>query len=368
MTSTRKTLTRAADLVAAGLVSYERLGPIAEVVERYALSLTADVVGLIDRADQRDPIGRQFIPDPAELNISPEERADPIGDGAHTPIEGIVHRYPDRVLLKPLHVCAVYCRFCFRREVVGRAGALSRTQLRAALDYVRSHQEIWEVILSGGDPLVLSTRRLETIFQAFAAIEHVKIIRVHTRVPVVAPGRVTPSLVRAIRAAGKATYVVLHVNHARELSSKARAACAHLVDAGIPMLSQTVLLRGVNDDAHTLGALMRALGRMPRKALLPPPWRSGSGNRAWRTEIAHGQDLARALHGRLSGLCQPTYVLAVTFPAVTEVAHRTELYNPRPCGRRLPLRGRGTSKAAGMRIRQTLALRIDCIRSPHERQ
>ena len=311
MTSTRKTLTRAADLVAAGLVSHERLGPIAEVVERYALSLTADVVGLIDRADQRDPIGRQFIPDPAELNISPEERADPIGDGAHTPIEGIVHRYPDRVLLKPLHVCAVYCRFCFRREVVGRAGALSRTQLRAALDYVRSHQEIWEVILSGGDPLVLSTRRLETIFQAFAAIEHVKIIRVHTRVPVVAPGRVTPSLVRAIRAAGKATYVVLHVNHARELSSKARAACAHFVDAGIPMLSQTVLLRGVNDDAQTLGALMRDLVECRVKPYYLHHGDLAPGTGHWRTEIAHGQDLVRALHGRLSGLCQPTYVLDI---------------------------------------------------------
>ena len=177
MTSTRKTLTRAADLVAAGLLSYERLGPIAEVVERYALSLTADVVGLIDRADQRDPIGRQFIPDPAELNISPEERADPIGDGAHTPIEG-------SCIAIPTGCCSSRCMSARCIAVFVSAGRWLAVRarspargLRAALDYVRSHQEIWEVILSGGDPLVLSTRRLETIFQAFAAIEHVKIIR-----------------------------------------------------------------------------------------------------------------------------------------------------------------------------------------------
>src|SRR5262249_52681000 len=162
----------------------------------------------------------------------PEELADPIGDHALSPLAGIVHRYPDRVLLKPVHVCAVYCRFCFRRETVGRARALSRAELDAALDYVATHPEVWEVILSGGDPLVLSPRRLGAIAAALAAIEHVKVLRVHTRVPVVEPARVTPALVRALKAAGKATYVVLHANHARELTDKARAACACLIDAG----------------------------------------------------------------------------------------------------------------------------------------
>ncbi len=172
MNSVRKTLSRPEDLVAAGLLPRERLGAISEIANRYALSLTPDVAELIDPADPRDPIARQFIPDPAELDIKPQESADPIGDGAHSPLEGIVHRYPDRVLLKPLHVCAVYCRFCFRREMVGRRRALSRVQLDAALAYIRAHREIWEVILTGGDPLVLSPRRLAAIVKALAAIRN----------------------------------------------------------------------------------------------------------------------------------------------------------------------------------------------------
>ena len=163
-----------------------------------------------------------------------------------SPVEGIVHRYPDRVLLKLVHVCAVYCRFCFRREMVGpgQEQALSPAALDAALAYIRAHPEIWEVILTGGDPLVLSPRRLRCGDEALAAIEHVKIIRLHTRVPVVDPARITPALVRALKAAGKATYVALHANHPRELTPQARAACARIVDAGIPLLSQSVLLRG----------------------------------------------------------------------------------------------------------------------------
>ena len=169
MNSARKKLSRPGDLVAAGLLPRERLGAIGEIANRYALSLTPDVAELIDPADPCDPIARQFIPDPAELDIQPQERADPIGDGAHSPLAGIVHRYPDRVLLKPVHVCAVYCRFCFRREVVGQGRALSAKQLDAALDYIRTHREIWEVILTGGDPLVLSPRRLGKIVAALGA-------------------------------------------------------------------------------------------------------------------------------------------------------------------------------------------------------
>jgi lysine 2,3-aminomutase len=259
MSPSRKALRRPDDLIAAGLVPPERRAGIEAVAARYALALTADVAELVDPADPQDPIARQFVPDRAELDSGPEELADPIGDDAHSPVEGIVHRYPDRVLLKPVHVCAVYCRFCFRREVVGQGRALSRAELAAALDYIRAHSEIWEVILTGGDPLVLSPRRLKEIVKALAAIEHVRIVRVHTRVPVVDPARVTPALVRALKERGLATYVVLHANHARELTPKARAACARIVDAGIPMLSQSVLLRGVNDDAAVLGELMRAL-------------------------------------------------------------------------------------------------------------
>src|SRR3982751_4655736 len=199
------------ELIAAGLAPAEKLADLARVAERYAVAITPAMAQLIDREDPNDPIARQFVPDVAELTTTPDERADPIGDDAHSPVEGIVHRYPDRVLLKLVNVCAVYCRFCFRREMVGPGKQmLSPDKIDAALGYVRSRPEIWEVILPGGDPLVLSARRLSEIIRRIAAIEHVKIIRFHTRLPVVAPDKITSSLIRAMKAPGKTTYVALH--------------------------------------------------------------------------------------------------------------------------------------------------------------
>src|SRR5262249_22233783 len=204
-------------------------------------------------------------------------------------------------------------RFCFRREMVGPRGRpmLSRTKLAAALDYIAAHPEIWEVILTGGDPLILSPRRLRGVLRDLAAIEHVKIVRVHTRVPVAAPDLVTPDCVRALKVRGKATYVVLHANHPRELSAAARAACARIVDAGIPMLSQSVLLKGVNDEAATLGALMRALVETRVKPYYLHHADLAPGTAHLRTEIGAGRELMRTLRGRYSGLCQPTYVLDI---------------------------------------------------------
>ncbi len=307
----RKTLSTAEDLVAAGLLPPARLDEINRIAERYALAVTTDMAELIDVDDRADPIARQFIPEPDELHVGGEESVDPIGDRPHSPVPGIVHRYPDRVLLKPLHTCAVYCRFCFRREAVGRERPLSAAQLAAALDYIDRQPSIWEVILTGGDPLVLSARRLKAITNALAAIPHVKILRVHTRVPVVAPARITSALVRALEAAGKATYIVIHANHPRELTDSARAACARLVDAGIPLLSQTVLLRGINDDAQTLAALMRAMVECRIKPYYLHHGDLAPGTAHWRTTIEDGQELTRVLRGRLSGLCQPTYVLDI---------------------------------------------------------
>jgi lysine 2,3-aminomutase len=245
--------------------------------------------------------------------MRPGESADPIGDHAHEPVQGIVHRYPDRVLLKPVHVCAVYCRFCFRRAMVGPGGvrALSPDALAAALAYIREHPAIWEVILTGGDPLVLSPRRLGALVRDIAAIPHVKIIRIHTRVPVADPDRIGPALVRALKAQGKAVYVVLHANHPRELHDRARAACARLIDAGIPMLSQSVLLRGVNDDPETLGQLMRAFVENRIKPYYLHHGDLAPGTSHFRTTIGEGQALMRALRGRLSGLCQPAYMLDI---------------------------------------------------------
>jgi len=224
MNATSKTLRRLSELSEAGLADADKQAALERVAAQYAIAITPAMAALVDRSDPHDPVARQFVPDPAELEQRPEETPDPIGDDAHSPVAGVVHRYPDRALLKLTPLCAVYCRFCFRREMIGPgAQALTPKELAAAFDYMAAHKEIWEVILTGGDPLVLSPRRLKAVVDRLAAIAHVKIVRVHTRVPVADPDRITPELVRALKAPGKATYVVLHANHARELTGRRSA-------------------------------------------------------------------------------------------------------------------------------------------------
>lgn len=307
------TLRSAAALADAGLIAPERLPALERVAAQYAVAITADMAALIEPANEADPIARQFLPQVAELVSTPGEDPDPIGDLTHSPVEGIVHRYPDRVLLKPTHTCAVYCRFCFRREMVGPEGLsnLSPAQMDAAFGYIAAHPDIWEVIVTGGDPLVLSPRRLDEIGRRLAAIEHVKVVRFHTRVPAVDPAAVTDAMVAALKASGKAVYIALHANHARELTPAARAACARIVDAGIPMISQTVLLAGINDDAETLGALMRAFVETRIKPYYLHHHDYAPGTAHLRTGVAEGQALMKALRGTISGLCQPTYILDI---------------------------------------------------------
>ena len=290
-----------------------RPGELEAVAARYAVSITPAMAELIDPADPRDPIARQFLPTVAELTTTPDESADPIGDDVHSLVKGVVHRYPDRVLLKPTHVCAVYCRFCFRREVVGPGGegTLTQEELDAAFAYIAATPAIWEVIVTGGDPLILSPRRLRALGERLAAIAHVKVVRFHTRVPAVDPQAVTPELVEALKASGKAVFVALHANHPHELTPDARAACARLIDAGIPMVSQSVLLKGVNDDPSTLEALMRAFVETRIKPYLLHHGDYAPGTGHLRTTVAEGQTLMRALRGDLSGLAQPTYVLDI---------------------------------------------------------
>jgi lysine 2,3-aminomutase len=308
---TTLTLRSAEALADAGLLPRERLPALAEVAARYAVAVTPALAELIDPAAPADPIARQFLPNEAELIATPGERADPIGDDAHTPVRGIVHRYPDRVLLKVTHTCAVYCRFCFRREMVGpgKTAALTPAELDAALDYIAATPAIWEVILTGGDPLMLSPRRLSALMARLAAIEHVKIVRFHTRVPVADPAKVSPALVAAMKSPRQTTYVALHANHPRELTPAARAACARIVDTGLPMVSQTVLLAGVNDDPATLAALMRAFVETRIKPYYLHHGDLAPGAGHFRTSLATGQALMKALRGDLSGLAQPTYVL-----------------------------------------------------------
>jgi lysine 2,3-aminomutase len=311
MTTSKQTLRTPDQLRDARFIAPDRAAALEQVAARYAVALPQTLAALIDPTDAHDPIARQFIPDAAELDARPEELSDPIGDDAHAPLPGIVHRYPDRVLLKLNSVCAVYCRFCFRRETVGKPDTLSTAALAAALDYIRDAPQIWEVILTGGDPLVLSARRLRAVMQALSTIDHVKVVRIHSRVPIADPTRITPELTRAMKAKGKAVYVAVHVNHARELTPAARAACARMADAGLPLLGQSVLLAGVNDTAQALGELMRALVECRIKPYYLHHGDLAPGTAHLRTGIATGQALMRHLRGRYSGLCQPTYVLDI---------------------------------------------------------
>jgi len=305
----RDTLRTPAGLIQAGLVPAAARPALGKVARRYAIAITPAMRRLIETPD--DPIGRQFIPDPAELLTAPYETADPIGDDALSPVKGIVHRYADRALLKPLLVCPVYCRFCFRREHVGPGGGLlTEAELQAAYGWLSAHPAIKEVILTGGDPLMLSPRRLGAIVGALAAIPHVDIIRVHTRVPTTAPDRVTPALAAALTS-DKAMWLVLHANHAREFTAEARAAIRLIQQQAVPVLGQSVLLRGVNDSEAALEALFRAMITARVKPYYLHQLDAAPGTARFHVPIEEGQRLLAGLRGRVSGLAWPTYVLDI---------------------------------------------------------
>jgi lysine 2,3-aminomutase len=254
---------------------------------------------------------RSMCPSELELVQSAGEIADPIGDAVHEKAKGLTHRYPDRVLLKPTHTCQVYCRFCFRREKVGQADeALNADEMAAALSYIRDTPQIWEVILSGGDPLILSDRRLSKLMRDLADIPHVQVIRIHTRAPVADPVRMSDELVAALNVR-PAVYVVVHVNHAQEISGEVERGFAKLVNAGIPLLSQSVLLKGVNNTVETLSVLMKKLVALRVKPYYLHHLDKAKGTAHFRCSIAEGQKLMRGLRGQLSGLCLPTYMLDI---------------------------------------------------------
>jgi lysine 2,3-aminomutase len=307
-----KPITSLAGLAAAGLIAEERRPALERVAESFAVSVSAHVAGLVGSGDPADPIGRQYLPDEAELDVAAHEQADPIGDAVHSPLKGLVHRYPDRVLLQLIKVCAVYCRFCFRRESVGRdTGALSAAELDRALAYIAERPAIWEVILTGGDPLLLAPRRLADLKARLDALPHIGVIRVHSRLPVADPDRITPALVASLRGGRAPVFLLLHANHAAEFSDAARAAIARLVDAGIPVLGQSVLLAGINDTPESLTALFRAMvaNRIKPHYLHQGDLARGTGH--FRVPIARGQALMKALRGDISGLCQPSYMLDI---------------------------------------------------------
>ena len=293
------------------LVKNTDLPALQAVVENFSLSVTEQMYQLIDKSNPDDPIAKQFIPSIEELHIAANEQSDPIGDNLHTTVKGIVHRYPDRCLLMVVHVCPVYCRFCFRREKVGSSSeTLTPDELEQALAYIESHKEIWEVILTGGDPFILKPSLLKKIFTRLNTIDHVDVIRIHTRVPVVESCRINADMIAAMKG-NKPAYVVLHANHPNEFTPAAISACSALIDAGIPMLSQTLLLKNINDNIETLSALMRCFIKHRIKPYYLHHGDLARGTQHFRVSISQGQQLMKQLRGRFSGLCQPTYVLDI---------------------------------------------------------
>jgi lysine 2,3-aminomutase len=305
----QQTLRSARDLARAELIPASAAARVAEVERRYAIAITPAMRALIVHAS--DPIGRQFIPDPAELVTAPYESADPIADDRLSPVKGVVHRYPDRALLKPLLICPVYCRFCFRREHVGpEGGILTEAELAAAYEWFATHPAIREVILTGGDPLMLSPRRLGGIVQALSTIPHVEMVRVHTRVPVADPGRVTEALAAALET-DRSMWVAVHANHASEFTEAARAALHRLLARGIPVLGQSVLLRGVNDSEQALEALFRAMIAARVKPYYLHQLDPAPGTSRFHVPVEDGRRLLAGLRGRVTGLAWPTYVLDI---------------------------------------------------------
>jgi len=290
------------------LIPPEQSEALDQVVRKFSVAITPHVLDTLALGDS-PAIFKQFVPDAAELEETPEESSDPIGDQAHSPLPGIIHRYEDRLLLNVVQTCAVYCRYCFRREKVGSGSAgLTPAQLDAALDYIRQDKKLWEVILSGGDPLTLSPRRLSGILSQLRDMEHIGIVRFHTRLPTVAPDKIHDELIAALKQ-HPAVYLILHVNHPDELTPAVCEKLSLLADAGIPLLSQSVLLRDINDNADVLTRLFRKLLVNRVKPYYLHHGDLAKGTRHFRTSIEQGQALMKALRGPVSGLCQPHYVL-----------------------------------------------------------
>jgi lysine 2,3-aminomutase len=299
------------DLIQAGLAASQDLAHLTQIQENFTLAITPAVQETFLDPKNLDPVALQYLPQKEELNIQPYELTDPIGDDTHSPIPGIVHRYPDRCLIKISNVCPVYCRFCFRKEHIGPGSkALERDDRKAAYHYIETHPEIWEVILTGGDPLVLNPKLLAETIQALSQIPHLKIIRIHTRVPLTDPERISQNLLGALETP-KMLIIAIHANHSQEFSPTAQAALKKIRLAGIPMVSQTVLLKNINDNAETLGQLMRTFMENGVKPYYLHHLDPARGTSHFQVPIERGQEIMEQLRGRFSGLCQPTYVIDI---------------------------------------------------------
>jgi len=283
---------------------------VAALGSRLPMSITPFYASLIEPDDPSCPIRRTLIPTTAEHRMGPEELNDPCGEDADTVVPGLVHRYPDRVLFLAVGTCAVYCRYCTRSRMVGGAEGYSfrREQWRQAADYIAAHPEIRDVLISGGDPLLLDDHHLDDLLSMLRAIPHLEIIRIGTKIPAVLPQRITPALTEVL---GKyhPFMMSLHFIHPAELVPEVRAACERLADAGIPLGSQTVLLKGINDDPAVMRPLMHGLLRCRVRPYYLYQCDPIQGSAHFRTPVRTGIDLIESLRGHTSGYAVPTFVI-----------------------------------------------------------
>jgi lysine 2,3-aminomutase len=285
-----------------------------KVARTYAVGISNHAYSAMHSTDPKsDPVAAQYIPQLEELLISNPERIDPTGDNAHSPVKGIVHRYPDRALLKITNICPVYCRYCFRKSMVGPQNneqSLGKSEREAAINYLRETPEIWEVILTGGDPLILSASQIGETLDKIEAIDHIQTIRVHTRTPIATPEKITNEMAQTLTR-NKALYIVLHINHAQELTPEVITAIRTLQSTGAALLSQSVLLKNINDKAEILEDLFRKLVALKVKPYMLHQLDAAPGTAHFRVPIEQGQQIMRTLRGKISGLCMPEYMLDI---------------------------------------------------------
>ncbi len=301
------------DLLAYGLLFDGDITDLQKLEGLYDIGVSSHIAALLkNRSSQSDPIARQYIPSREELTVMPDEEYDPIGDDIYSPVNGIVHCYPDRALFKVTNVCAVYCRYCFRRDMIG-AGSdhLTQSDFDVAIDYIKAHKEIWEVILTGGDPFVLSPRRLEQVIHAINDIDHVQSLRIHTRVPIADPSKIDNTILSVLKYSRKAIHIVAHVNHRDEITPEVEATILKLRRADCSLYAQSVLLKGVNDNAKTLEDLFRKLISIHVKPYYLHHLDRAKGTSHFRVSLERGQKIMKDLQGRVSGLCLPKYMLDI---------------------------------------------------------
>lgn len=273
------------------------------------LGITPYYLALTDGADENDPIRRTVVPTIGEFERGPGEADDPLGEDDHSPVPGIVHRYPDRVLFLVLDYCTTYCRYCTRSRVVGHGEInAGEARLRRALDYIRATPTIRDVLLSGGDPLSLKDEKLDWLLGELRSIPHVEFVRIGTKMPAVCPQRITPSLVKVLRK-HHPLWMSVHFMHPREVTPEAYRACARLADAGIPLGAQIVLLKGVNDEVSVMRDLVHGLLLMRVRPYYLYQCDPISGSAHLRTSVEKGLEIIEGLRGHTTGYAVPTYVV-----------------------------------------------------------